>query len=226
MKNIYAAAIVVLLLSANTAFGQLSREIIAFKELDVTDKINVKLIPSTENKIIIEGELANQMELTQYNDVLRLEMNSSYILKGDKVNATVYSSNVSSIIARKGAVVKSSETEIQGKLIYLLANEGAKIQVRLHADQIDVNSTTGALIQTEGEAKSQTVNCTFGGSYNGKNLLTESAIARTNAGGKIELNTDKSVDVQTRAGGIIDIYGNPKDRKTKRLAGGKINFLN
>lgn len=212
-------------LCAQVVFGQLSRDLTAFRELDVTDKIVVKLVPGTEDKILIEGELGNQMELTQQDDVLRLKMSSGYLMQGNKVNVTLYSSKVSSIVARKGASVSTESAELNLDSIYVSALEGAKMQLRLHVGKLQAWSTAGSSISAEGEAKVQNVNVAFGGFYLAKNLLSDNATVRTNAGGKVEVNAGLLADAQTRAGGVIDIYGNPKERKHRRLAGGKINFL-
>lgn len=207
------------------ANAQLSRTLTAFRELDVTDKIRVRLIPGEEDKIVIEGENANQLELTQSGDVLRLKMTTSYIMQGNKVDVSLYTTKVSSIIARKGAQVSTDNQEIEVDSIYLSANEGARIDLRVHTDKLEAWTTAGASIVLEGEASDQAVNCTFGGHYEAKGLRSDNAYVRTNAGGRCEVNAGKSVDAQTRAGGVIDIYGNPAERKQRRLAGGKINFI-
>lgn len=225
MKYIY---FIFLLMTAvlGTASAQLSRNLIAFRELDVTDKIRVNLIPADEDKLVIKGELANHLELTQIDDVLRLKMTAGYNLQGHKVDVSLYASNVSSIIARKGAVIAMDNRDLTVDSIYLSANEGARIELRLHTEEVEAWITTGATINIEGETKNQTVNAVFGGFYDAPHLLSDHAYVRTNAGGKCIINSGKSVDVQTRAGGVIDIYGNPTERKRSRLAGGKINFIN
>ncbi|WP_164121856.1 MULTISPECIES: head GIN domain-containing protein [Sphingobacterium] len=205
--------------------AQLSRTLSPFRELDVTDKIRVRLLEGNEDKIVIEGELANQMELTQTGDVLRLKMTTNYILQGHKVDVSLYTTNLSSIIARKGAQVTTDSYEIDMDSIYVSANEGARIDLRIHTDEIEAWTTAGAVIRVEGQARDQSVNCTFGGFYEAKDLLSDHAYVRTNAGGKCQVNVGKSVDAQTRAGGVIEIYGNPPERKQRRLAGGKINFM-
>lgn len=224
MKQIFLAffLITVSVLQVN---AQLSRTLFPFRELDVTDKIRVRLLAGPEDKIVIEGELANQMELTQTGDVLRLKMNINYIMQGQKVDVSLYTTNLSSIIARKGAQVRTDDYEVDSDSIYVSANEGARIDLRVHTDEIEVWTTAGAVIHLEGQARDQTVNCTFGGHYEAKDLLSDNAYVRTNAGGKCQVNVGKSVDAQTRAGGVIDIYGNPPERKQRRLAGGKINFV-
>lgn len=205
--------------------AQLSRTLSAFRELDVTDKIRVRLLSGNEDKIVIEGELASQLELTQTGDVLRLKMTTNSILQGHKVDVSLYTTNMSSVIARKGAQVVADDFEAEADSIYLSANEGSRIELRVHTKEVEAWVTAGGTIVLEGHTREQEVNCTFGGKYEAKNLLSDNAYVRTNAGGKCQINVGKSIDAQTRAGGVIDVYGNPSERKQSRLAGGRINFM-
>lgn len=41
---------------------------------------------------------------------------------------------------------------------------------------------------------------------------------------RAEVSATESVDAKTRAGGNITVYGNPADKKTKKIAGGNISF--
>lgn len=224
MKNI-VYAVAALLLFVQNGYSQLTRSIDSVSALDVTDKINVILIKSDSSRLVIEGELANQVEVVQTDDILRLKMTAGYIMKGNKSTVTVYTSNISSITGRKGAIIDGGEFELVGDSIYLAANEGAKLTLKVKADHVEAYSTAGGVITLAGTASRQNVNCTFGGSYFAKELKTDKAVARTNAGGRCELYVQQSVDVQTRAGGVIEVSGNPTDRTQKKLAGGRISFL-
>lgn len=223
MKRIYA--VVLLLIGVNTVFGQLSRELNGFTKLDVTDKINVIIIPSTVDKIVIEGELANKMELIQVENELRLKMTGSYVMQGNKVQATLYSTKLSSIVARKGALISLVKEELKVDSVYLSANEGAIINIVIASVDVVALATTGGSIELKGQTLTQDIDVALGGTYFAKDLFSEQAIVKVSGGGKIQVHVTKSIDAQTRAGGVVDIYGNPKDRKQRKFAGGRINYL-
>ncbi|MBE8721260.1 head GIN domain-containing protein [Sphingobacterium pedocola] len=222
-RIVFAAALIVLMIQ--TGFSQLSRSIGAIRQLDVTDKINVILIPNDKNEVVITGELANQVEVIETNGTLRIKMTSGYLLKGDQAEVTVYTPTLNTIAVRKGAHVQMEHGEIQTDSLVLTANEGAKLNLVVRVDFLESYSTSGSTIDLSGEATKQEANIAFGGTYIAKDLHSDDAYARVNAGGRCEINAKQSVDVQTRAGGVIDIYGNPAERKQRKLAGGKINFL-
>lgn len=222
-KIIFSAALIVFMIQSG--FSQLSRNIRAVRELEVTDKINLVLVPSDRNEVVITGELANQVEIIETNDALRIKMTSGYLLKGEQTEVTVYTPTLNSIAARKGAHVQMEQGEIHGDSLLLTANEGAKLNLVVRVDVLESYSTAGSTIDLSGEAKKQEINVAFGGRYTAKDMISDNAYARVNAGGYCELHAKQSVDVQTRAGGVVDIYGNPSERKQRKVAGGKINFL-
>ena len=104
------------------------------------------------------------------------------------------------------------------------SNEGSSIKLPIDTKKLDVKINSGAEVILTGKAESQTVIANSGGKYYSKTLKAENSSLTTNAGGVIEATSTKSVEAKTRAGGVIDIYGNPKQRNQKKVAGGRINF--
>ena len=223
MKKIYLA-VSILLAAVQVSFAQLSRQLDAFTNLEVTDKITVNFIPSAENKILIEGELANQMEIVQQHNLLRLKMGGSYLLQGDKVQVTLYASNIKDIAAKKGSKINVS-APLKGDRIQLSAVEGAFVESAVEAGKLIASAHTGGVLDVKGTCKTQEITSNLGGEYKGKKVASEEAIVRINGGSKVELTATKTVDVQTRAGGVVNIYGKPADKKERKFAGGKINYL-
>lgn len=211
--------------SLSFADAQIKVDIGQMTELHATDKLNVVIIPSEENYVSIDGELHDKVEVTQQEAKLRIKMASGYPLKGANTFVKVYSNNLYSFTVQKGAVVQTEGGTLRADSILIWANEGGKLDLAVEATRVEVNSTTGSTVNLSGEAESQQINLTFGGSYYAEKLVSKSATARTNGGGVCEIRTTVSADVQTRAGGVINVYGNPGEKKQRRLAGGKITFV-
>jgi hypothetical protein len=55
-----------------------------------------------------------------------------------------------------------------------------------------------------------------------KKLNTEQTIITANAGGEADIFAKEFVDAKVRAGGIIQIFGKPKQINQKIIAGGTI----
>lgn len=223
MKKLYLA-VAFLVSGLQCSFAQLSRQLDAFTNLEVTDKINVTFIPSTENKIIIEGELGNQMEIVQQNNTLRLKMGSGYLLQGDKVQVTLYASNINQISAKKGAKLAVKNT-LQKDQLHFSVVEGAQIESVIASDKVIADAHTGANLTLKGTCENIEINSNLGGQFFGKELQSNNAKVQINGGGKAILTATQQVEIHTRAGGAVDVYGNPKFKTEKKFAGGKINYL-
>jgi len=152
-------------------------------------------------------------------------MTGNYFMKGDKVEVTLYSSKIAHIVSRKGAKVVQSAGAIQGTTVTLSASEGGNIDVVFHADNIQAVASKGGGITLRGKGKTEDIEVSFGGSFMAPQFSAERAVVRVNGGGKAVVNVDKMIDAEARAGGVIDVYGNPGERKQRKLAGGKINYL-
>lgn len=192
-------------------------------ELDVTDKLNVEYIDSDANFLEITGALHDKVDVVQSEGKIRIKMTSGYPLKGGEINVKLHTQGINKFIVQKGAVVYTEE-EIVVDSLFVVANEGGKLDVAVRAQHVDVSTTTGSTVELRGETKSQNIISTFGGGYKGESLKSETAYVRTNGGGVCEAYATVSADVQTRAGGVINVFGNPSERKQKRIAGGKITF--
>lgn len=212
--------------SLSFTYAQTKVDIGQVFELHATDKLNVVLVPSDENYVSIDGELADKVEVTQQSGKLRIKMAAGSPLKGANTFVKVYSKGLYSFTVQKGAIVQTEDGTLTADSVLIWANEGGKLDLAVKAKRVEVNSTTGSTVTLRGDTDSQQLILTFGGSYYGEKLQSKSAMARTNGGGVCDLRASVSADVQTRAGGVINVYGNPAEKKQKRLAGGKINFLN
>ena len=82
--------------------------------------------------------------------------------------------------------------------------------------------TSGGAISTEGAATNQDVLINSGGQYNGADLSTNQSEVSVSAGGRAKIRATEIVEAKVRAGGTIQVYGNPKVLDTKKLFGGKI----
>lgn len=200
--------------------AQLTRDVGEFSSLKVYDKITVILIHAEER--IVETNNSD-VEIVNKNGELKIRMSPAKIMQGDQVSVKVYYQNLNDIQASQGSVISSNEV-LESNILTLVSNEGSKIKLEIQAEMLNIKTNSGGEIYLTGTADQQDVVVNSGGKYLGKNVESQTAKVSVNAGGNAELNISESVDAITRAGGVIDIYGNPDDRKVKNVIGGKINF--
>ncbi len=94
------------------AFSQDTTEVGDFNELKVYDLITVKLVPSDENKVVVEGENTEFVKTINDDGVLKIRMELEERFDGNATTVTLYLKNISKIDANEGAEI-NSDTEIK-----------------------------------------------------------------------------------------------------------------
>jgi len=223
MKNF--TIILVFLISIST-FAQrtVTKDVGDFSELKIYDLIEVNLIQSSENKVVIKGENSGSVKILNENGKLKIRMELDARFDGEDTFVEVYFTNISIIDANEGSIIVANNLIEQNK-IELRSQEGAKIKVGLKVNTVTIKAISGGIVEASGTAKNQDITINSGGIVEGKDLRTEDSIIRITAAGDAEIFVTNNVDAKVTAGGDIVIYGNPKNVKQKKLAGGDIHFV-
>ena len=220
MKNILTAVLFLITFSV-VAQEPLEKQVGDFNEVKVFDLIEINLIKSDENKVVITGADVEDVEIINKKGKLKIRMKIDRIFDGNQTFVEVYYTNISVIDANEGAEIVANET-MEVPFLKLKAQEGGKIDVGLDVENLEVRAVTGGIIRTGGKAKIQEVTLNTGGIYEGKKLQTEQTEVKVSAGGEASVNASVLAEAKVRAGGYIEIYGDPKTIKKDKLFGGKI----
>lgn len=219
MKKILGS---LMLVACQLAFAQSTRNVGDFSSLKVYNKINVTLIPSNQSKVETENNDPD-IETVNKNGELKIKLSPAKILSGDQISVKVFYEKLNDIQASQGSTISSTD-ELDANMLSLTSNEGSKINLNIDASKLNIKTNSGGEIKISGTADNQDVVVNSGGKYYGKDAESKNTKVTANAGGVAEVNVSESVNATTRAGGIIEIYGDPADRKIKNIIGGKINF--
>ena len=211
-----------MIVACQLTFAQSTRNVGDFSSLKVYNKINVTLIGSNESKVETE-ENDPDIETVNKNGELKIKLSPAKILSGDQVSVKVFYEKLNDIQASQGSSISSSE-ELDANMLSLTSNEGSKVNLNMDVSKLNIKTNSGGEIKISGTADNQDVVVNSGGKYFGKEVKSQNTKVTANAGGVAEVNVSESVNATTRAGGIIEIYGDPEDRKVKNIIGGKINF--
>ncbi|KOP37341.1 DUF2807 domain-containing protein [Flavobacterium sp. WLB] len=216
-KLIIGAAI----LFVQMSFSQVTKELGDFDTVKVYDKLSVKLVPSSENKVVIKGAREAELEAVNKNGVLKLRMPFPKLLSGNDLEVTLYYKHIELIDVNEGAEVISKDA-IKATSFKVSAQEGGKINVDLNVDKLKVSSVSGGEITATGKADNLDASLGAGGYFLGSKLATSQTKVSVSAGGKADVNASTLVDAKVSAGGSIYIYGKPKQINQKTVFGGKI----
>lgn len=215
--------LIVLLLTAQIGFSQekITKNLGDFDEIKVLDKISVQLIPSNENKIEISGKNNSDVELINKNGELKIRMPLDKFLKGDDVTALLYFKKIESVEASEGSYI-SSEKPFKQISLAINSKTGSHIKLNLEALKVKVRSASGGIVELEGTAKNQEAIISTGGVLKAKDLQTAQTTVTVSTGGNADIRASELVDAKVKAGGVITIFGKPKQINQKTVLGGTI----
>lgn len=219
MKKI---AVALMMVGFQLSFAQVTRNVGEFSSLKVYDKMTVVLIPSNESKVETQSDDVN-IETVNKNGELKIRMAPASILQGSTVSVKVYYQTLNDIQASQGSFISSSET-LKSTMLNLTSNEGSKINLGVDTGKLNAKLNSGGEIKISGSADNQDIIVNSGGKYDAQMLESLNVTVTANAGGIAEVFATESVDAKTRAGGVINVYGDPNNRQFKNVIGGKINF--
>ncbi len=225
MKDVAILLLTIVLAHSGFAQDNFTKTIEDFDKIKVFDRIEVSLVKSNENKVVLTGEDMDEAVVSLKNGLLKIRMEFDNQGAGGTVKATVYYKNELTLIdANENAKINSKET-VSGSNVKIAAQEAGKITLKVDIDNLITKSSSGGIITLTGKAKKQEVIANAGGKVRNKALVTESTEVSANAGGDAEINGTDFVKATARAGGNIEVYGSPKTIDKNKVFGGKIKLI-
>lgn len=208
-----------------TAQNPKEKEVGDFNEVKVYDRIEVNLIKSKTNKVEITGDDIEDVEVINKDGKLKIRMKFDKIFNGDRTFVAVHYTKLDIIDGNEGAFISSNEL-IEQDFIELKSQEGARLKIGLDVKRVDIKAVSGGIVETRGKAESQNISLNTGGVYEGKSFETQNTTVSIKVAGEADVNATQLVDAKVRAGGDINIYGNPKQVNENTALGGRIKRMN
>lgn len=223
MRIILAIALLVLT-SALTAQNPKEKGVGDFSEVKVFDRIVVNLVKSDTDKVVITGDDIEDVEVINKDGKLKIRMKINKSFNGEKTFVEVHYTKLNIIDGNEGAFISSNELIVQN-YIELRGQEGARLNIGLDVDKVNIRATSGANIKTKGKAISQDITLNSGGIYEGQSFETQNSTVNIKAAGRADVHASKLVDAKVLAGGNVYIYGNPENIQEKTTFGGRIKRM-
>lgn len=213
--------LVIIVLFSQLVVSQREEEVGTFDKVTAFDQIDVLLIPGNENKVVLNGDGSDEVELVNKNGELKIRMPLTKLLKGDNVSATVYFKKLEAVEANEGSRI-ASESTFQAVKFNVIAKEGSEIDINVDVTSISIRAANGSTVTVNGQARNQEIILNSGALYYGSKLKTSTTTITVNAGGDAEVYATDLVTAKVRAGGLITVFGKPQQIDQKIIAGGRI----
>lgn len=207
-----------------TSQNDIEKTVGEFSEVKAYDQINLTMIQSNENRVVITGKNKHDVQVINKNGKLKIRMDIEEAYDGNDTQVTLYFTDVDIIDANEGSEISVTKPLKQFE-INLKAQEGGEITAETNTSYIKIKSVTGGIINLTGKSKSQDVNISTGGIYNAQEFTTESTEVSISAGGEARINASEKVEIKIKAGGDVFVYGNPKVIDEKRVLGGRVKRM-
>ena len=207
-------------------FGQriIDKDVGEFHAVKVFDLIEVNLIQSDENKILIKGRNVDDIKWANKDGVLKLRMQLDRKFTGEDTFIEVYYTDLDVIDANEGSEITCNEMVKKNK-IELRAQEGGKITIGMDVQVVEIRAVTGGIVQASGLAENQSIVINTGGIFEGSDLRTSNSEVKISAGGEAEVFASERIDIDVKAGGDVTVYGQPKRVNKKTFVGGRIRMV-
>jgi hypothetical protein len=216
--------VIALLLSCSVSWAQesIKKNLGDFHTLKVFNGLQVELVRSSDSRIEIVGEQAEDVAVVNSNGILkvRFRIPDSFIPEDVRI-VLFYNHDIAVLDANEGGKI-SSEKRINQQHLEVKVQEGAFIELDIKVKHLNVKSVTGGNIELVGEAENQTIEATTGGEYSAYNLKSKQANVTAASGARAEVQANEILDAKVRFGGTIHYIGNPEVLRTKKIIGGKI----
>lgn len=224
MKHIFSILALVFATSL-VAQNDIEKTIGEFTEVKVYDLIEVELIKSKEDKVVISGKNSEDVVVVNRNGKLKIKMKLKEKFDGNNTTVALYYTNIETIDANEGARI-FSEDIIKQYEIDLKSQEASRIDVPVNVKYLNVKAVTGGIVEVKGKAERQDISINTGGISKTKEVKTETVKVAIRAGGEAEVNATELVDINIRIGGDVYVYGDPKTIKENRVIGGRVKRMN
>ena len=202
-----------------------------FTTLKVFNGIELELIKSSENKVVITGDKSEDVKIKNVDKTLKFSLPFSLNPEKNSANGEIliklyYNSTLEVIDANEGATITGkniNQTKLEVK-----SQERALINLVVNIyETIHIKCSSGGVIKLTGSTKNQETVVDLYGVFHGFNLTTENDTnINAESGAKAEINSGKNLVAKVGFGGSIFYKGNPEKKEEKKVIGGIIQKRN
>jgi len=212
--------VLAILLTSIVTNAQITKQLGDFTTLKVYNGIDVDIVKSDENKIVIEGEKAEKVKIKNVDGVLKLVLKFPELYAKGKAKATLYLKNELDVIDGNEDATITGKGFSQ-KALEIRAQERAFINLVIDVEDLKVRATSGGIIKLTGSSKTQYVDTDLYGIYHGYGVTVEdSTKVISGTGAKAEVNAGKKLETNVTFGGSIFYKGSPDTVNNSKITGG------
>lgn len=232
-SRIFIAAIVSLLTFASCSKYRIdpsgiivtdTREITDFRNVTVEDGLNVEIVPSQSESVLVEADdnVVPYIETYTTGSNLTIKLKNSTWIKGrPHIKVTVNASTLTAVSGSGGSTINSTG-EILSENFLLALSGGSNFSGALNTDEARISLSGGATANLEGWCFALKMECSGGSIVKGKGLSTNEVDADLSGGSHSDLIINNTISIVASGGSEFRYSGNATVIKQNLSGGSKI----
>lgn len=213
-----------LLFLSSLSYAQEKRIVIVspFSAVMIYSGLEVKLIPSKENKVIVYGDYQQGVIVQQKGETIKIKQSIATVINKEFSFIEIYFNQpLFQINAYQRSKISAAEAFEQDQIAFKI-REGAQLNLDLETTKVKANISTGGRLNVSGKTTYLDLKINSGGSCEAEKLFAESVTTQVVAGGVAYVRAKKLLDANVTGGGIVRVFGKPTKLITQTTLGGKI----
>ncbi|KQB41680.1 head GIN domain-containing protein [Flavobacterium aquidurense] len=195
-----------------------------FTKVSVSNAIDLVIIQSDSNEIVVEADDNLQKEITTKveNGTLLIKCKYGSFHDVTKKKVTVKMPKIDKLDASSASTVMSQGL-LQGEHIDLETSSAATMDVNVEYDNITVDSGSGSTLSLKGKALRIKTSASSGSSINANKLLANEVDAEASSGASTNVHPIVSLKAKASSGASINYDVAPKTIEKTASSGGSIS---
>lgn len=181
-----------------------------FSKVDVSTKIKARLVASSENKVVVQGDKVDQIVVKEEKGKLSVRFKSTKGIGQEMYPVTIYYRSSPVSLNASGDSEITAEQVIKGSTVRIDASKGAFVRAAVSADTLKASIAAGGQIQVNGDGKLVDVGIKTGGQFNGYEFVADDAEANVTAGGTVYIYATENIKARVGMGGKVYCKGGAK----------------
>ena len=193
-----------------------------FSALKIFSGLEVQLIPSEDNKVIVYGDYQQSVIVQQKGSILKIKQSITSLITQEFSFVEIYFSQPTYHITANQRSKITVKQPLEQEEITLKVREGSKVALEIESQRIKGNVATGGRLTLEGTTKTLELKINSGGSCEAEKLKAEIVTTYVVAGGVAYVNAKDQLEAKVTGGGIVRVFSKPRKQTTQTTLGGKI----
>jgi hypothetical protein len=199
MKTLY---VLVAVAAFQMGFAQKTVTLKDFKNVAISGDIEMELIKANENKLVIDSDEDDEINISQEKGSLKLE--------GEGHVTLYYKGELENLAAGSDAKIHSNDV-IKSKSLAIAAASDAEIKLNVDVKKLKINAASDAEVTLTGTATDSDVSLASDAELHaqGLNMINTTIVLSSDAHATI--NATGNVTATVGSDGELEIHGNPKN---------------